>query len=411
MDVQWGSTADEAPIWQWPCNGTGAQAVSIESVGGGYYQIRFPQSGKCVDVPGGSHEIGVQLWQYTCNGTDAQKFNVASSQGSKRTLVNKGSNLCIDVAGASTDDGAAIWQWDCNGGTNQVWGAMPPNSHSWYIKNTGYSSMYNMGKNDAIKDGSTCADSLVVLDFGQPEKGPAYYYGGYGTNDFATGNPWIDDGTIALAATYYTDGWYAYAGCAHLRLVVGLNNYHQCPSGGSCDPYYAGWYWGDVVYDVRNYVSSHGYSSKITAVWGGSDMEQGSGYDCADRTRDLVDGFNDHDPSGASFINYGTNWSSSCWTSNDVYYVSYDATHDYPLPEIYSSYAADSWVALRGAHYMSFKGAMTECQQGDPLPNDYCSTPSGDFAPRAGWRYFWSHLNWNGSGQSQLQYTTNIRSP
>jgi hypothetical protein len=416
MDVQWGGTGDRVPIWQWPCNGTGAQQVQITDMGGGWHQIRFVHSGKCLDVPNAGHDPGIQLWQYGCNGTDAQKFTVASSQGSKHTLVNKASNLCIDVSGGSTADQAAIIQNNCNGSVSQSWAFMPPYSRSWYISpyRTNQSSMTSLGANDGMFDAVNSADSMVVLDFGRPTWHSGYpYYGGYGTDAVPYDDWFVDDGTIAWAAAYYTDGWYPNSGNATLKLVIGSSNSHQCPKGSPCTPSQAGYYWGDVVNDVKNYVNSHGYGSRIM-VWAGDDIEQSVPYDSPGPTRQFVDGFNNHDPAGARLIDYGTDWTGqNGWTSGDVYYVCWGGSHEYPLPELYTENAKNTWIGLKGSYTgIYYVGGMTECQNGDPLSADVlatCTTPSGQYVPRAAWYYFWYGLNAFGLGQTSLTYSTNIR--
>jgi hypothetical protein len=55
LDVQWGSHAPEAPVWQWPCN-----------------------------------QGDAQLWVLDSNGTSADRFGVATSR-----LRNKGSGMCL----------------------------------------------------------------------------------------------------------------------------------------------------------------------------------------------------------------------------------------------------------------------------------------------------------------------------
>ena len=61
----------------------------------------------------------VQLW--TCNGTGAQTWQVNSNG----TITNPQSGRCLDAAGEGTTDGTAIQIYDCYGGggtqANQVW--------------------------------------------------------------------------------------------------------------------------------------------------------------------------------------------------------------------------------------------------------------------------------------------------
>ncbi len=196
-------------------------------------------------------------------------------------------------------------------------------------------------------------------------------------------------------------------------MVIGTNNYHSCPYGGNCTPNGAGTQWGTVTNDVKNYLSALGYTWQIT-VWAGSDMEQPGGtqlWDCASRTRQYVDGFNANDPSTASFVNYGTAWvPNSCWTVGDVRYVSWGASYDWPVPEIYTQAALDSWMTIRSGQNMTFLGELTECSGGDVLPSSNCMTKYGStqWAPIQAWTNLWNTLNNRGFGQASLDYSTNI---
>ncbi len=286
-----------------------------------------------------------------------------------------------------------------------------PYSHSWYVTSDSATAMYNRGRDDGMFDNATCTDSLVVLNFGQPD----YQSGTYGTNYFAPGFPFISDLEIIFLAEEYARGWFGATGfCPRLHVVVGTNNYDfdELVSGGGT-PYTAGSTWADVVDAVQDYLEdpSRGYDWQITA-WAGSDMEQpggGEDWDCADRTRQFVDGYNAN-ANATVLLNYGTAWvPNPCWTTYDVYYVSYGAALNWPLPEIYTGPATDSWVSIRQSYFMVFKGVMTTCQQGDPLPAIYCTDPSGWFAPSGAQWDLYKKLDANGVGQDNFGYSTNIK--
>jgi hypothetical protein len=209
--------------------------------------------------------------------------------------------------------------------------------------------MYALGLSDGSRDNVNCTNSAVVLDFGQVKYQAGGPYGGYGVSAF-TG--FYTDATVVLATRRYAAGWYNSTGsCPRLKIIIGVNNVYQCPSGGSCDPYVAGKKWGSVVNNVQTWLNNNNYSWQITA-WGGDDMEQPDGvtpWDCATKTRKFVDGFNDWNPSGALFIDFGTAWVPvpNCWAASDVYYVAWSAGwEEYPQPEIYKQSALNSWINL-----------------------------------------------------------------
>ncbi|HEV2641048.1 MAG TPA: ricin-type beta-trefoil lectin domain protein [Actinocrinis sp.] len=156
LDVVGGSsTADGTLVDLWTCNG-GANQV-WEPLGNG--ELLNPQSGKCLDDPGGTTTPGtqVEIWDcndganqqwtvppvvgpvasglsglclddnadsttdgnkidiYGCNNTTAQQWELTAG-----TLRNNGK--CLDVVGPySTADGTLVDLWTCNGGANQVW--------------------------------------------------------------------------------------------------------------------------------------------------------------------------------------------------------------------------------------------------------------------------------------------------
>jgi hypothetical protein len=232
----------------------------------------------------------------------------------------------------------------------------PPYAHEWYITNpdtnaNGY--MFSLGEYDGTYDNSVCTNNqttLALLNFGQVAYQSGGGYGGYGTYDFAFGYPFVSDSTILVAAERYIQGYSNTTGtCPHLKVVLGVNNYNQCPYGGACSPATAGAQWGTLVNDLHKWVVSQNYQSYISVI-AGSDMEQPSGgqsWDCYSKTQSFVDGFGGNDPSGAVFLDYGTAWlQNDCWNASQVYYVAYGAPKDYPLPEIYFQSALNSWTGL-----------------------------------------------------------------
>lgn len=298
----------------------------------------------------------------------------------------------------------------------------PAYAHGWYVTNPDTSAngaMYWLGWHDGVRDDSTCTNSLGILDFGQVSYQAGGPYGGYGTLDFAFNKPFISDATIEGAAEQYIRGWHAATSlCPRLNLVIGLNNYHQCPDGGACTPYTAGWQWGAMVNSVRSWLIAQGYSWQIR-VWAGSDIEQPNpiepNWDCPANTNAFVDGFGANNPAYVYFIDYGTAWVHhygdpryDCWQLADIYYAAYGALADWPVPETYTSGATDSWINLRSSYYTQFLGTLSQCRQGDPITGNSCTYPVGLFSPSAGWLDLWNKLNSHSLGQMSLDYLTNM---
>src|SRR5262245_57674896 len=53
LDVFGLNTTDKAIVDEWDCNGSGAQKFVAVGVGGGYYQLRNTNSGKCLNAYSG----------------------------------------------------------------------------------------------------------------------------------------------------------------------------------------------------------------------------------------------------------------------------------------------------------------------------------------------------------------------
>ncbi len=74
------------------------------------------QSGRCVDVPGGTTVNGTQVQLWDCSGAANQSW----TRTANRELVFNGTK-CLDAANRGTTNGTQVIIWDCNGQTNQQW--------------------------------------------------------------------------------------------------------------------------------------------------------------------------------------------------------------------------------------------------------------------------------------------------
>jgi chitinase len=122
VDVNAASTAPQAVVQQYDCNGTGAQSFQVIDEGNGWYKILNTNSHLAVDVIGASTANGTHIQQYTDNGTGAQRYAINVSDSSDPTameIVNETSGKCIDDTNWGTTDRNPLQQWSCTGGTNQ----------------------------------------------------------------------------------------------------------------------------------------------------------------------------------------------------------------------------------------------------------------------------------------------------
>ncbi|MCF4123057.1 RICIN domain-containing protein [Antribacter sp. KLBMP9083] len=118
-DVWNASTANQAAVRQYTCNGGTNQQWTVEPVGSSYRLVNV-NSGKCLEIPAFNQAPGTAAVQYTCNGGTNQLWTRSGTPGGM-TFRNVNSGLCLEVFGFSTANGAALVQYTCNGGTNQRW--------------------------------------------------------------------------------------------------------------------------------------------------------------------------------------------------------------------------------------------------------------------------------------------------
>ncbi len=85
------------------------------------YTITGVQSGKCVEIAGGSTADGARAQISTCNGQARQRFRMEATDNGFFRIKNVGTNKCLDVTSASTADGAVVQQYSCWTGQNQQW--------------------------------------------------------------------------------------------------------------------------------------------------------------------------------------------------------------------------------------------------------------------------------------------------
>jgi len=118
LDVRSGSTANNAAVVQFTCNGGTNQQWRLQSVGGGYYQVVARNSEKCLDVTSASTADGAALIQYACGSGTNQQWSLSTS-GGYVSLVARHSGKCADLPSSSTAANTQLKQYPCNGGANQ----------------------------------------------------------------------------------------------------------------------------------------------------------------------------------------------------------------------------------------------------------------------------------------------------
>jgi len=102
-----------------PCSGASPQSWRFQPVGADTYTIVNAGSGLCMDVDGGSTANNANLIQWTCNGSANQTFQLNLVSAKVYRLIATHSGKCADVTSASTADGIRLIQYTCGNGTNQ----------------------------------------------------------------------------------------------------------------------------------------------------------------------------------------------------------------------------------------------------------------------------------------------------
>ncbi|WP_093594756.1 arabinofuranosidase catalytic domain-containing protein [Streptomyces griseoaurantiacus] len=144
LDVVGNSSANDAKLELYDCNGVGGQKWVQQADG----SLRNPQSGRCLDAPGGATGNGTRLQIHDCNGSAAQKFSVNAG-----APVAGPGGKCVDVAADDTGgNGAPVQLWHC-----QTWAV----DQHWYHASD--SSLRTLGRCLDVVGNSSANDAKLEL--------------------------------------------------------------------------------------------------------------------------------------------------------------------------------------------------------------------------------------------------------
>ena len=122
MDVSGGSTADYGNVQLYADNGTDAQVWKVGHDSRGYVTFTNVNSGKVLDVNGASTASGTNVQQFASNGSWAQKWIAVRGSGGSYTIYSAlAKDLALDVYAASTANGVNIQTYTANGTKAQQW--------------------------------------------------------------------------------------------------------------------------------------------------------------------------------------------------------------------------------------------------------------------------------------------------
>jgi hypothetical protein len=134
LDATGGSSSQAyqngTPIQQWDWVGGANQQWKVLALGNGYSLVVSLQSGKVLDVTGGSgsqaYQNGTLIQQWDWVGGANQQWQVLALGNGYNLIVSLQSGKVLDVTGGSSSqayqNGTQIQQWDWwGGGANQQW--------------------------------------------------------------------------------------------------------------------------------------------------------------------------------------------------------------------------------------------------------------------------------------------------
>jgi endo-1,4-beta-xylanase len=91
----------------------------------GTYIITNVNSGRVIDVPGGSQTSGEKLVQWDRNGGGNQRWKIVQAGDGYVTFVCQYSGKVLDIPSNTSANGTQVIQWDSNNGDGQKFKLVP----------------------------------------------------------------------------------------------------------------------------------------------------------------------------------------------------------------------------------------------------------------------------------------------
>ncbi|BCL30874.1 family 43 glycosylhydrolase [Streptomyces aurantiacus] len=121
LEVAGGSAADGANVQQYACNGGTNQRWRVEDRGDDTSRLVNVASGKVLDTADCSSADGADLRQWAWLDNTCQRFRFLATSGGYVRVVNQATGKVADVADCSTADGADVRQWTWLSNPCQEW--------------------------------------------------------------------------------------------------------------------------------------------------------------------------------------------------------------------------------------------------------------------------------------------------
>lgn len=120
LDINGGSLGNSANVQLYSYNNTSAQRVEITHRGNGYYKILFEKSGKAMDIAGAKTVAGTNVQQYEWNGSNAQLWKFIDVGDGTYYMKSKLGTV-LDVAGGKAVNKTNIQMYTANETAAQKW--------------------------------------------------------------------------------------------------------------------------------------------------------------------------------------------------------------------------------------------------------------------------------------------------
>ncbi|HYN95048.1 MAG TPA: RICIN domain-containing protein [Pilimelia sp.] len=121
IEITGGSTADQATVTQNTRGSANHQQFQFVDSGGGYYRLRARHSNKVIDLWEWNAADGAEFRQWPDLNGNNQQFRVLDSDGGYVRLLNRHSGRALSVFDRSTANGGRISQYTDANGTHQQW--------------------------------------------------------------------------------------------------------------------------------------------------------------------------------------------------------------------------------------------------------------------------------------------------
>ena len=129
IDLSGGSSAAGNSVSTYSSNGTKAQSwllVPCDLIeNGDYYLLNQSGTRQVLDVPNASSDGGLALQTYVFNGSAAQQWHLENTGGGFFTIKNINSGLCLDVRSGRAKSGTIVQQYAENDTKAQSWKYVP----------------------------------------------------------------------------------------------------------------------------------------------------------------------------------------------------------------------------------------------------------------------------------------------